>query len=331
MMKHIPLILIFLFAANFAYGYTPNLIVAKDGSGDFTSIQAALNAAPDSSGNLFVIFIKNGIYKEKLFIEKSSIALVGESRDSCRIIYAELRKNWNAANNGEDYGSAVINLKDGVRDIIFRSLTVHNNYGGLYSDHDHQFAIRGRATRIIIVDCNIIADGGDTLSLWNKEDGMYYHKNCYFEGWVDFVCPRGWCYITDSRFYGHNMTAAIWHDGDSDKDQKLVIRNSYFDGRKGFPLGRHHREAQFYLLDCRFSNNMADKPIFQAPAKPPRVLEWGERNYFHNCHGDSVDYAWHADNLDEAAGSPKPEDITPEWTFKGKWDPEAVLKNFYEN
>jgi len=69
------------------------------------------------------------------------------------------------------------------------------------------------ATRISILHANVIADGGDTLSLWNTTSGMYYHSDCYFEGWVDYVCPRGWAYITNSRFFGHNLTASIWHDG----------------------------------------------------------------------------------------------------------------------
>lgn len=158
---------------------------------------------------------------------------------------------------------------------------------------------------------------------------MYYHRNCYFEGYVDYVCPRGYCFIEESEFFGHNLTASIWHHGVK-KDHKFVIKNSKFDGVPGFPLGRHHRDAQFFLLDCTFSNNMADKDIFFAPSNPPRVLEWDmDRNYFYNCHGSSIDYLWHADNLHEAEGSPKPSDITPQWTFNYLWDPVSILENFY--
>jgi hypothetical protein len=154
---------------------------------------------------------------------------------------------------------------------------------------------------------------------------MYYHSNCYFEGWVDFVCPRGWCYITDSQFYGHNKSASIWHDGSSDKSQKFVIRNSTFDGRPDFPLGRHHRDAQFFLLDCRFSKNMADKPIY-APVSPNLVpWQWGDRQYYYQCERDGGNYGWFADNLDEAEGQPNPDSITAAWTFQGAWDPESTL------
>ncbi len=145
--------------------------------------------------------------------------------------YAELRRIWRET-HPDDWGAAVVNIGDKVADLIIANLTVRNNYGALHGDHDHQFAIRsgGDATRITLLDANVIADGGDTLSLWNTASGMYYHSNCYFEGWVDYVCPRGWCFITNSRFFGHNLTASIWHDGSLNPDSKFVIRSSRFAG-----------------------------------------------------------------------------------------------------
>lgn len=311
-----------------------NIIVAQDGSGQFRSIQDALNSLPQKSEQRVVILIKNGIYHEKIFITKSNIALVGENRDSTQIIFAELRTKWTKAPNNRpddtlsdaDWGAAVVNIASGVTDITFANLTVHNNYGSLYGDHSHQFAVRGfDATRIIFVNCSIIADGGDTMSLWNRKNGMYYCANCYFEGWVDYVCPRGWCYITDSRFYGHNLSASIWHDGSANKDQKFVIRYSYFDGVPGFPLGRHHRDAQFYLLDCIFSRNMADKPIYLPVSPNAKKWVWGTRHYFYNCHREGGDFDWFKDNLSTAEGSPTPNEITAKWTFDSTWNPEEEM------
>ena len=92
---------IFLLPFTFA---KPDLIVAKDGSGNYMTIQAALNAVPSFHEKIFIIFIKNGLYEEKIFIEKSNIALVGESRESTIIEFAELRKNWKE-NHPDDYGA----------------------------------------------------------------------------------------------------------------------------------------------------------------------------------------------------------------------------------
>ena len=216
------------------------------GNGDFTTIGDAIASVPAGAGEPVTIFVKKGLYREKVFIDKSGILLVGEDRDSTRIVYPELRENWNRDHGGSDRGSGVVNIDTGVTDVTIANLTVYNNYGSLTGVYNkHQFAIRGAGTRIKLIRCNVISDGGDAVSLWNKQDGMYYHTECSFEGWVDFVCPRGWCYISNSRFFGHNRpSASIWHDGSADSSQKFVIVNSFFDGVSGFPLGRNHLDAQ---------------------------------------------------------------------------------------
>jgi pectinesterase len=301
------------------------LVVAGDGSGDFLTIQAALDAVPDGNRDNVTIFIRRGTYAEKVSITKSHVTLLGEHRDSTLILFAELRENWNRDHAGSDRGAGVVNIDTGVTDITIANLTVHNNYGSLSMTTKHQFAIRGAGTRIMLLGCNVIADGGDTVSLWDREDGMYYHAECSFEGWVDFVCPRGWCYITSSRFFGHNTpSASIWHDGTGNRDQKFVIRDSRFDGVPGFPLGRNHLDAAIYLIDCTFSKNMADRPFYRPPSSP-REWQWGDRHYFSGCHRDSADFPWFSDNLGSAEGAPRADEIGARWTFGTRWDPEASM------
>jgi pectinesterase len=299
-------------------------VVAQDGSGRFRTIQAALDAIPRDNPQWKFIIVRNGTYNEKLYINASHVVLVGEDRDRTRIVFAELRKNWRK-DHPNDWGAAVVNIGDEVSDVVLANLTVHNNYGALYGDNDHQFAIRsgGNSTRISLLHTAVIADGGDTLSLWNADSGLYYHNDCYFEGYVDFVCPRGKNYITNSSFYAHPSSAAIWHDGSKDRSHKFVIRHSWFDGVPGFPLGRNHRDGQFLLLDNTFSSNMADRPIYPSPA--PQPLQWGERYYYSNNHRQGGDYAWFADNLEKSESAPKPSAIDARWTFAGKWDPEVTL------
>jgi len=302
-----------------------DIVVASGGGGDFTSIQDALNSLGPHHRKPVVILIRNGVYAEKVWIRQSDIALVGEDRDSTRIIFAELRENWAREHGGSDWGAGVVNIDTGTTDITLANLTVYNNYGWQNEVFNkHQFAIRGMGTRIILLHCRVISDGGDALSLWNKQEGMYYHAGCFFEGWVDFVCPRGWCYITDSHFFGHNLSASIWHDGDYDRNQKLVICSSSFDGVPGFPLGRNHRDGQIFLVDCRFSERMADRPIYH-PASSKTEWQWGDRHYYYHCHRDGGDFAWFRDNLQTADHPPRPEEISARWTFDGKWDPEASM------
>ena len=300
-----------------------SLVVAQDGSGDFRTIQEAVDAIPSDNDDYQTILIRNGTYREKVMLAKSYVALVGEDREQTRIEFAELRRNWRAK-HPDDWGAAVINIADGATDVVIANLTVLNDYGRKHGDHDHQFAIRGMglSNRIAVLHANVIADGGDTFSPWNSESGLTYATDSYFEGYVDFVCPRGWAYITNSRFFAHPSSAGIWHDGSKDRDQKLVIRHSAFDGAPNFNLGRNHRDGQFYLVDVELSKNAADKAIYPAEAPDPR--QWGERYYYANARRPAGNFAWLADNLHTAEGAPRDEDITAAWTFGGRWDPASL-------
>lgn len=322
MIKKIILTLLLMFASIYSQKKY-DIIVAQDGSGNFTTISEAVASLPMFNYKRVIIFIKNGTYNEKIKIEQDYITLKGEDREKTKIVYSQLREDWNK--NPDNIGPGVININGD--DIILENLTIENSQAQI---GPHAFAVYGYGTRIIMFNCNVISKGGDTVSLWNYKDGMYYHANCYFEGAVDFVCPRGWCFIRDSKFYELKETAAIWHAGSFNKSQKFVIVNSTFDGVKNFELGRHHYEAQFYLINCKFSKNMADKPIYRVTYKDDpsrnRQFIWGPRYYFYNCHRDSSDYDWFRNNLHTAEISIKPEDINPLWTFNNRWDPESKEK-----
>ncbi|MFB6319909.1 pectinesterase family protein [Saccharicrinis sp. FJH54] len=298
------------------------------------SIQVAIESAPDAPMNPYVILIKNGIYHEKVIIDKPNIVLLGEDRDSTRIVYAELAsKRTIKEYKGKPVGNGVIVLQEGADDCIISGLTVYNNYGSTVEETTaHQMAIFGRATRTIVINCNVWADGNDALSLWAPEgNGMYYHADLDLRcPGVDFLCPRGWCYATRCTFYGDGR-ALIWHDGRGDYDKKLVITDSHFDSKSPVTLGRYHHDAQFFLLNCTMTDKIIDHPI--GYAYTDKVLDpcpWGQRVYMYNVTREGGNFEWMKNNLDEAKGSPRPEDITAQWTFNGKWNPEAKVKSLWD-
>jgi pectinesterase len=319
-----------------ACAQSKKIIVAQKGKADFTSIQQAINSLSDSSATPRIIHIANGVYHEKIFISKHNIVLEGEDRDKTIITQDIARDEWRC-DHPDDWGVATLNLNG--NDIALKNLTVANDYGFNYTEPrivdciadtvthkrtitkgGHQMALRSmKSTRLKAINCRFRAYAGDTVSLWNLNDGMFYFKDCIMEGGVDFYCPRGWAYAENCHFYANTGPAAIWHDGSGKYDFKTVLKNCTFDGYEGFKLGRYHRDAQFYLIDCKFSKNMSDTDIYQVPTT--NKLEWGRRIYYFNCHRDGGDFAWFANNLEKAQDAPQPTDINADWVFKNKWHP----------
>jgi len=294
------------------------LYVSKNNSSNFTTIAAAIESLPMYCYERVVIFVKNGIYNEKIKIDRDYVTIVGESREGTRIEFTQLRQNWN--NNKDDIGPAVVNIF--ADDIIIRNLTIENTQPEI---GPHAFAIYGTGTRTILKNCNVLSKGGDTVSLWNYKTGMYYHDSCYFQGAVDFVCPRGWCYISNSTFYELTNTAAIWHAAPTNSQQKFVLNSCEFQGADSFYLARHHYDAQFYFLNCTFPPQMINKPIehvvYKNKPEKTRPYLYGDRYYFFNCTRDAGNYKWFTDNLRLWSKNITLDSITPKWTFDYKWNP----------
>ena len=331
--KKILLFVLCLLGSTMAFAQN-ELVVAQDGSGGFKTIQDAINSLPEDAKAPRVILIKKGIYHEKLFIEKNFITLKGESAQATIISISLARDEWRCSNT-DDYGTASINLKGS--DITLENLSFVNSYGfdnnsdrsiacksdstgtKLVRQNGHQMALRSFATtRLIVKNCIFRAFGGDTVSPWNADDGMFYFKDCVMEGGVDFYCPRGWAYAEGCTFICHSKEAAIWHDGSKHESSRTVLVNCSFTGDDGFKLGRYHRDAQFYLVNCRFPANMADADIYQREANPPNVIQWGKRVYYYNCKKEGGDYAWYKNNLPDGFGI---NEFNIPWVYDYKWNP----------
>ena len=310
------------------------IVVDINGSGDFTSVQEAINSLTDTSAKSRIIFIKNGIYNEKIFLEKSNIILEGEDQNKTILTQAIARDEWRCS-NADDWGTATINLKG--NDITLKNLTIENSYGfdnvqeitiPCVNDLEkqekkirkdgHQMALRSfNTTRLKVMQCKLKSFGGDTVSPWNTENGMFYFKDCTMEGGVDFYCPRGWAWAENCEFIAKSGTASIWHDGSKHKDSKTVLLNCNFKGFDGFQLGRYHRDAQFYLINCLFAKNMKDAEIYLVPTN--NTIQWGKRIYYYNCHRDGgTDYDWYKNNLPDDLVE---KDITLNWVFGNSWQP----------
>src|SRR6188474_2529086 len=102
------------------------IIVDSKGKGDSRTIQGAINSLPDSSSTPRVIYIRKGVYREKIYIEKPNIIFEGENREATVIVASVARDVWRC-DHQDDWGVATINV--GANDISFKNLTITNDYG----------------------------------------------------------------------------------------------------------------------------------------------------------------------------------------------------------
>jgi pectinesterase len=291
-------------------------VVASDGSGTYKTIGEALNNIPASYNQRHIVFVKNGIYNEKIRIDNNFVSLIGESRKKTIIHYKQLKTDWE---KNRDYeGPAVVNIH--ADDIILSNLTIENTQSLTGKD---AFVVFSSGTRVILNNCEIKNVGSNSVQLYNNHNGMYYINNCKLEGAVDFVKVCGNAFIENSEFYQHEAIGSLWHGAFNNENEKVVVKNCYFDGVQHFFLGRHHYDAQYYFIDCQFSKRMADKPIYHKTYKNPennRPYFYGNRYFFFNCHKEGEPYQWYTNNINHT----KLYILSANQTFKNKWHPRSA-------
>ncbi|UAY50928.1 pectinesterase family protein [Ferruginibacter albus] len=171
----------FLLVAQFAKAY--DLIVAQDGSGNYTTVQAAINAAPTNLTAPYYIFIKNGKYKEKISIpsNKPFLYLVGESVANTILYYTDGASTSNGTGGTlgtQGSGSFTINAND----FTAQNITFQNTFG----DGSQAVAVVINADRAAFKNCRFMANQ-DTLYTKGSGAPRAYFKNCYIDGNIDFI------------------------------------------------------------------------------------------------------------------------------------------------
>ncbi|MDZ7935462.1 MAG: pectinesterase family protein [Emticicia sp.] len=154
-----------------------DLVVAKDGSGDFRYIQDAINAVRVYLPKPITIKIKKGIYKEKLQVYSTltNITFVGENLDSTIISYDD----FSGKGKMETFDSYTVKVEG--NDIKFKNLTIENTAGRI----GQAVALHVEGDRCTFENCKFL--GNQDTIFASGENARQYFTNCYIEGTVDFI------------------------------------------------------------------------------------------------------------------------------------------------
>lgn len=173
-----------------------DVLVAKDGSGNYTSVQAAITAAPTNRTTPWRIFIKKGKYVETVVIpsNKPFMQLIGENMAETIISYDNYSGKANPA--GGTYGTSTCGtMIINAADVMLMNLSVENATGyGINAnalvpapgDGPQAVAVYTTSDRVVFFNCRMNS-GQDTYYGGNNRGTRVYMKNSYIDGNTDFI------------------------------------------------------------------------------------------------------------------------------------------------
>lgn len=238
-------------------------IVSADGTGDYEKVQAAINAAPSNRTKPWLIFVRNGHYKEIIRIpaEKSYIHLIGEDADSTFIEYKNCCNfGVNLGYTGHDfdkfptveawgtYASRYASYDGTTVEIsapnfYSENITYRNLWGTEERNFPQALAIRCTADRTSFYHCRALS----YQDTWRSPDGgksRQYVKDCFIEGNVDFI-------------YGNGNVLF-------DSCQIGIIKNHLSTEEDGWIVAPSHDGTQwgYVFKDCGLSSEVAGDSIY---------------------------------------------------------------------
>ena len=174
-----------------------DLVVAQNGSGNYTTVQAAINAAPTGQTVPYKIFIKNGKYREKIAVPstKPFIQLIGETVSNVIVYYDDPATILGTQNSA----SFSVNAND----FSAFNITFANTFG----DGSQAVAVLVNADRAAFKNCRFLGNQ-DTLYIKGSGVVRHYFRTCYIDGNVDFIFGSSVAIFDSCVIYAKARTSA---------------------------------------------------------------------------------------------------------------------------
>ncbi|MEA5139220.1 pectinesterase family protein [Arcicella rigui] len=233
---------------------TKRWVVAKNGSGDFSTLQEAFNAVPLNNRIPTTIYIKNGIYQEKLILDstKNFVILIGESAKNTILTYDDF--SGKVTKEGIKLGTTTSTSTRIVADnFTAKNITFANSAGPV----GQAVAMLVDGDKARFFNCRFL---GFQDTLYPKRAGTrQYYKNCYIEGTVDFIFGWAIAYFDHCELVG-KLDAGYFTAASTPQNQAFgfVFNHCKIGGTapaESYYLGRPWRDyAQTVFISCEMSN-----------------------------------------------------------------------------
>jgi len=275
-------LLIFLQNSLICQQYATYIVVSKNGDGDYTTIQEAVNSCKSFPDKRITIYVKKGVYREKIVIHSwnTKISLIGEDRDSTIITYNDAAGK---IKNGTFY---TYTLKVCGNDFIAENLTIENTAGEV----GQAVALHVEADRVIIKNCNI--KGNQDTLFASGEGSRQYYQNCYIEGTTDYIFGPATAIFEKCILHSKKdsyITAASTNENIKFGFVFIECKLTFAENISKVYLGRPWRKyAKTVFINCDLGDNIA----------PEGWKEWANNENLsttfyaeYRCYGSSANSA----------------------------------------
>jgi pectinesterase len=156
------------------------MTVSPDGTADFKTIQEAIDASRSFPDRRIKIFVRNGIYHEKIVVPafNNRLSIIGESAEKTIISWDDYFGKMERGRNSTFYTYTMLVEAD---DFYAENITIENTAGAV----GQAVALNIRGDRCVLRNCKIVGNQ-DTLYTDGLNSRQYF-ENCYIEGTTDFI------------------------------------------------------------------------------------------------------------------------------------------------
>lgn len=203
------IVLVGFSSGTIAQSYKTEIIVAQDGSGDFTSIQEAINSCKAFPDAPITIRIKNGKYVEKVKVHawNTRLTLIGEDRANTIISFDD---HFDKIDAGRNSTFTTYTLFVDANDFRAENLTIENTAGPV----GQAVALHVEADRCAFINCSFLGNQ-DTIYAAGENSRQYFDR-CYIEGTTDFIFGAATAVFSECEIFSKTdsyITAASTVEG----------------------------------------------------------------------------------------------------------------------
>lgn len=311
------LFVINVFACSLVFGQAKKIIVSQDGSGNFKTVQQAFNTIPVNNKKPVTIFIKNGIYKEKLYLDstKPFVTIIGEDKYKTILTYDDhtgrVSPKGDTINTRTSWSFLVR-----ANNFTAKNITFQNEAG---FSAGQAVAVESDGDKAIFDNCRFV--GFQDVLFTNNDNSRQYYKSCYIEGTTDFIFGSSTVWFEQCHIHSKKNSHVTAASTPKEHPFGYIFNDCFLTGDTSLhsvSLGRPWRPyASVTYLHCYMGPHL----------KPEGWSNWNNTDNYKTTR--YAEYENYGEGANPATRVDWSRQLTAEevrkYTFKnifGNWDPE---------